>query len=52
LDIGDRLELFSNSIHIGFCIKIRGNTHFPMSSLYNLQMADQMSKFVSEKNLD
>ena len=29
-----RPELPSNSIHTGFPIKIRGNTHFPMSDLY------------------
>jgi pimeloyl-ACP methyl ester carboxylesterase len=33
-------------------IGIRGNTHFPMSDLNNVQIADQMSKFVSEKKLD
>jgi hypothetical protein len=33
-------------------IGIRGNTHFPMSDLNNLQIADQMSKFLSEKKLD
>jgi len=31
-----RPELPSNSIHTGFLIKIRGNTHFPMSDLYKL----------------
>jgi pimeloyl-ACP methyl ester carboxylesterase len=31
---------------------IRGNTHFPMSDMNNLQIADQMSKFLSEKKLD
>jgi hypothetical protein len=33
-------------------IGIRGNTHFPFSDLNNLQIADLMSKFLSEKDLD
>ncbi len=33
-------------------IGILGNTHFPMSDTNNLQIADQMSKFLSEKKLD
>jgi hypothetical protein len=33
-------------------IGIRGNTHFPMSDLNNLQIADQLSKFLTEKKLD
>ena len=33
-------------------IGIRGNTHFPMSDLNNVQIADQISKFLSEKKLD
>lgn len=33
-------------------IGIHGNTHFPMSDTNNLQIADQMSKFLSEKELD
>ena len=33
-------------------IGIRGNTHFPMSDLNNVQIADQMSKFLSNKKLD
>lgn len=33
-------------------IGIRGNTHFPMSDLNNVQIADQVSKFLSEKKLD
>ena len=33
-------------------IGIRGNTHFPMSDLNNLEVADQVSKFLSEKKLD
>jgi hypothetical protein len=31
---------------------IRGNTHFPMSDLNNVEVADQLSKFLSEKKLD
>lgn len=31
---------------------IRGNTHFPMSDLNNLQIADLMSKFLADKGLD
>ncbi len=31
---------------------IRGNTHFPMSDRNSLQVADQLSKFLSEKKLD
>jgi len=33
-------------------IGIRGNTHFLMSDMNNLQIADQVSKFLSEKKLD
>ncbi len=33
-------------------IGIRGNTHFPMSDLNNVQIADQLSKFLSKKKLD
>lgn len=33
-------------------IGIKGNTHFPMSDLNNVEIADQMSKFLSEKMLD
>ena len=33
-------------------IGIRGNTHFPMSYLNNVEIADQLSKFLSEKKLD
>jgi hypothetical protein len=33
-------------------IGIKGNTHFPFSDLNNLQIADQVSKFLSEKKLD
>jgi hypothetical protein len=33
-------------------IGIRGNTHFPFSDLNNIEIADQMSKFLTEKGLD
>ena len=33
-------------------IGIRGNTHFLMSDLNNVQIADQVSKFLTEKKLD
>jgi hypothetical protein len=33
-------------------IGVRGNTHFPMSDLNNLQIADLMFKFLKEKGLD
>ena len=33
-------------------IGIKGNTHFPMSDLNNLQIADLVSKFLLEKGLD
>jgi pimeloyl-ACP methyl ester carboxylesterase len=33
-------------------IGIRGNTHFLMSDLNNVQIADQISKFLTEKKLD
>ncbi len=33
-------------------IGIRGNTHFPMSDLNNVQIADQVSRFLAEKKLD
>lgn len=33
-------------------IGIRGNTHFPFSDLKNVQIADQVSRFLSEKRLD
>jgi pimeloyl-ACP methyl ester carboxylesterase len=33
-------------------IGIHGNTHFPMSDLNNVQIADHLSKFLSEKKLD
>ncbi len=31
---------------------IRGNTHFPFSDLNNVQIADEVSKFLSDKGLD
>ncbi|NWK96453.1 alpha/beta hydrolase [Sphingobium lactosutens] len=33
-------------------IGIRGNTHFMMSDLNNLEVADQVSRFLAEKHLD
>ena len=33
-------------------IGIRGNTHFPFSDLNNIQIADEMSKFLARKELD
>jgi pimeloyl-ACP methyl ester carboxylesterase len=33
-------------------IEIRGNTHFLMSDLNNVQIADQVSQFLAEKKLD
>ncbi len=33
-------------------IGIRGNTHFPFSDLNNLEIADQMSRFLKSKGLD
>ncbi|WP_221391386.1 alpha/beta fold hydrolase [Dyadobacter sp. NIV53] len=33
-------------------IGIKGNTHFPFSDLNNIEVADQMSKFLKEKGLD
>ena len=33
-------------------IGIRGNTHFLMSDLNNIEIADQVSKFLAEKKLD
>lgn len=33
-------------------IGIRGNTHFPFSDLNNVEVADQVSKFLTEKKLD
>lgn len=33
-------------------IGVRGNTHFPMSDLNNVEIADLMSRFLKEKGLD
>ncbi|MFA4870460.1 MAG: alpha/beta fold hydrolase [Pedobacter sp.] len=33
-------------------IGIKGNTHFPFSDLNNIQVADQLSKWLKEKDLD
>lgn len=33
-------------------IGIRGNTHFPFSDLNNLEVANELSKFLSDKKLD
>ena len=33
-------------------IGIRGNTHFPMSDLNNLEIADHLSAFLKSKRLD
>jgi hypothetical protein len=33
-------------------VGVRGNTHFPMSDLNNLTIADLMSKFLTEKGVD
>lgn len=33
-------------------IGIQGNTHFPMSDLNNVEIADQVARFLTEKNLD
>ncbi len=33
-------------------IGIKGNTHFPMSDLNNLEIADHLSGFFKKKNLD
>ena len=33
-------------------IGIRGNTHFPFSDLNNLQIADLMSEFLEQRDLD
>lgn len=33
-------------------VGIGGNTHFPMSDLNNLQVADLLSKFLADKKLD
>jgi hypothetical protein len=33
-------------------VGIKGNTHFPFSDLNNVEIADQVSKFLTEKKLD
>jgi hypothetical protein len=33
-------------------IGIKGNTHFAFSDLNNIEIADQVSKFLAEKGLD
>lgn len=33
-------------------IGIKGNTHFPFSDLNNVQIADLLSRFPADKNLD
>ncbi|MEQ1653992.1 MAG: alpha/beta fold hydrolase, partial [Hyphomicrobium sp.] len=33
-------------------VGIRGNTHFPFSDLNNIEIADQVSKFLADKQLD
>lgn len=33
-------------------VGVRGNTHFPMSDMNNLEIADLMTKFLKEKRLD
>jgi len=33
-------------------IGVRGNTHFPMSDINNLEIADLLSKFLKERGLD
>ena len=33
-------------------IGVRGNTHFPFSDLNNVQIANLVSKFLTEKHLD
>jgi hypothetical protein len=32
-------------------VEIKGNTHFPFSDLNNVQIADLVSKFLKNKNL-
>lgn len=41
----------ANVIHLPE-IGIKGNTHFPFSDLNNIQVADQLSKWLKEKGLD
>ena len=33
-------------------IGLKGNTHFPMSDLNNVEVANLMSEFLKEKHLD
>ncbi|KAA2762796.1 alpha/beta hydrolase, partial [Alistipes onderdonkii] len=33
-------------------IGLHGNTHFPFSDLNNVEVADHLSKWLYEKNLD
>ena len=33
-------------------VGIRGNTHFPMSDLNNVQVADQLAQYLASKGLD
>ena len=33
-------------------VGIRGNTHFMMSDLNNVQIADHLSQFLAEKKMD
>jgi hypothetical protein len=33
-------------------IGVRGNTHFPMSDLNNVQVADHLSQYLAQKGLD
>jgi predicted amidohydrolase len=33
-------------------VGITGNTHFPFSDLNNLQVADELSKWLKQKGLD
>ena len=33
-------------------VGLKGNTHFPLSDLNNIQVADLLSKFLKEKELD
>jgi hypothetical protein len=45
------IELADALIHLPE-IGIHGNTHFLMSDLNNVQIADQLSQFLSDKKLD
>jgi hypothetical protein len=33
-------------------IGIKGNTHFPFADLNNIEIADQLSKWLKDKGLD